>query len=232
MKITKNKYEINIGDKFGKLTVADDKPVRFGHCVRWKCYCDCDTKKVNPRYIQASDLYSGNVVSCGCHRKERSKEIKNDLTGMTFGELYVVKRYTEEDYKNVRYLCRCSCGKEIIVPQGNLHSGNSKSCGHNHKTGVGKDRLNHIWVLMKRRCSNPDDSAYKNYGGRGITVCEEWENDYHEFKKWAIENGYDSSLSIDRIDVNGNYEPSNCRWATVETQSYNKRNTVFLTGKR
>lgn len=87
-------------------------------------------------------------------------------------------------------------------------------------------RLYSIYTNMKTRCYNPHCHAYDRYGGRGIKVCVEWLEDWWSFHDWAISNGYDDSLTIDRIDVNGNYEPSNCRWATTEEQAYNKRNTV------
>lgn len=92
-----------------------------------------------------------------------------------------------------------------------------------------KTRLYGIWAGMKQRCFNEKDHCYQNYGARGITVCDEWKNDYVAFSMWAKQNGYTDELSIDRIDTNGNYEPSNCRWATAKTQARNKRNSIYLT---
>lgn len=131
--------------------------------------------------------------------------------------------------------CKCDCGKTFVVRAYNLKSGNTKSCGclqkeiarashekHN-KTGT---RLYYIWEHMKQRCTNPNDPAYNYYGGRGIKVCNEWTNDFQPFHDWAISNGYADNLTIDRIDVNGNYEPSNCRWITLKHQQRNKRNNT------
>lgn len=96
---------------------------------------------------------------------------------------------------------------------------------HNSKT----NRLYRIWINMKQRCNYPKDKRYKNYGGRGIKVCQEWESSFDSFREWALSNGYSDELSIDRIDVNGNYEPSNCRWATQKQQNYNRTNSLYYT---
>ena len=92
-----------------------------------------------------------------------------------------------------------------------------------------KTKLYHSWSCMKARCNYPKDKSYKNYGGRGITVCDEWNNSYVAFKEWAINNGYEEGLTIDRIDVNGNYEPSNCRWVNTKRQENNRRNNRYIT---
>ena len=109
-----------------------------------------------------------------------------------------------------------------------LRSGITKSCGcllheHNKTHGLSNTDLYRIYCGMKSRCYNKNNKKYKNYGGRGIKICDEWVNDFSTFYKWAISNGYEKGLSIDRIDVDGNYEPSNCRWANNDIQSHNKR---------
>lgn len=132
------------------------------------------------------------------------------------------------------YLCKCECGNETIVEKSHLRKkvDATESCGcmlgthHMSKN----NRIYDIWTGIRSRCfgknkSNPD---YKNYNGRGITLCDEWKNDFMNFYNWAIANGYRNDLTIDRIDVNGNYEPSNCRWANKKEQNNNKRNNLFV----
>lgn len=89
--------------------------------------------------------------------------------------------------------------------------------------GLSRSRLYNIWQAMKTRCYNKNHKFYKDYGGRGIKICKEWQHDFMSFREWAVNNGYKDSLTIDRIDVNGNYEPSNCRWVTMSVQNKNKR---------
>ena len=156
---------------------------------------------------------------------------KKDLQGQRFGKLLVL----EEDGRigtNVAWKCRCDCGNITRVKANSLLSGNSRSCGcgrieaittHN-QTGT---PLFNVWRNIKERCTNENYRSYDNYGGRGIQICEEWQ-EFENFCKWAMENGYKKGLSIDRIDVNGNYEPNNCRWVTAKAQARNRRNTVFI----
>lgn len=166
-----------------------------------------------------------------------------DLTGKTFGRLKVlgVSRQVQSG-KRKRYYwnCICKCGNSIEVRTDCLTSGNTSSCGclhkeqaimnvsvnHTHKmTGT---RLYGIWQKMKDRCNNPNIPCYKRYGGRGIKVCDEWNNDFEPFMKWSMQNGYQENLTIDRIDNTGNYEPFNCRWTNNKEQCRNRRSNIIV----
>ena len=113
--------------------------------------------------------------------------------------------------------------------RGNFITDRRGTLNPNYKDGRRNTRLYRIWANMKTRCYNAKSESYIYYGGRGVTICPEWLNDFQTFYKWSILNGYADNLTIDRIDVNGNYEPSNCRWVTVAIQSNNRRNNHFVT---
>lgn len=158
-----------------------------------------------------------------------------DLTGQRFGRLVVVKRVDHEKKGQARWLCRCDCGKEKVVQSYDLRSGNTQSCGCQRQEnfthivhGHSRKRVYAIWKGMKSRCFNENRKCYKDYGGRGITVCDEWKDDFEVFYDWAMANGYSDDLTIDRKDSDGNYDPSNCRWADTLTQANNKGRNVFL----
>lgn len=162
-----------------------------------------------------------------------------DMTGININNLKVIKRV--ENYKDgkAQWLVECHCGNEFKAIGKHLRNGSIKSCGclkSKRMTEYGKAKATHgdsksrlfsIWLGMKKRCYYKKSVSYKNYGGRGIRVCHEWKNDYSNFKLWAMNNGYDESLTLDRVDNDGNYEPNNCRWASYLMQSRNKRNNVL-----
>lgn len=162
-----------------------------------------------------------------------------DLTGQRFGRLTVIERAENRVQPNghccTQWLCKCDCGKEVVVSALNLKRGHTRSCGCLVKShGVRYTRIYNVWCKIKSRCYNPKDIVFKHYGGRGIVMCEEWKNNPKAFFEWAIANGYDKNAkrgecTIDRIDVNGNYEPNNCRWATQKEQCNNKRNNYLIT---
>lgn len=167
-----------------------------------------------------------------------------DLTGKHFGKLTVICRGPDrinKSGKSVRWKCLCECGVETLVDGRHLKNGHTKSCGCEKQISAQKmgkqqathnrypTRLYHIWNGLKMRCQNKNNDRFSAYGGRGITVCAEWAGSFETFRDWALANGYRDDLSIDRIDVNGNYCPGNCRWATIVEQNNNKRNNRFIT---
>lgn len=150
-----------------------------------------------------------------------------DLTGQKFNLLTVLER----DYskKRVAWKCKCECGNYTIATSDLLKRNEVKSCGclnHKPKHNLTKTRLHRIWIQMKQRCNNPKADSYCKYGGRGIKVCNEWnnkENGFLNFREWACNNGYSDELSIDRIDTLKGYSPENCRWVDKEIQTLNRK---------
>lgn len=195
---------------------------------KWLCQCSCG-KTIE---VTASRLKSGNTQSCGCSRKKPH----SDLTGKKFGKLTVIKQNGYKGNK-MAWLCKCDCGNFTTVSTDSLNSGQTQSCGCLRKErllaaltthGMAHTKIYKIWEAMKRRCDCPKVERYSQYGGRGITYTLKWKK-FEPFYQWALSAGYKEGLSIDRINVNGNYEPSNCRWIPLRDQAYNKTTSKLLT---
>lgn len=164
---------------------------------------------------------------------------KVDLAGNKYGRLTVLGYECQSGRRKTMWKCICDCGNIKIVDGSKLKNGHTRSCGcfsreriknQNYKTGMSKSKLYYAYRNMKNRCFYEKSSEYKNYGGRGITICDEWigEKGFENFKNWSTENGYSEELTIDRIDCDGNYEPNNCRWVNLITQANNKRNNRYI----
>lgn len=166
-----------------------------------------------------------------------------DLSGQRFGRLVVIERVENSKDNRTQWLCKCDCGNTKVVQSCHLRRGDIVSCGcyakeqrllGTTKHGFARTKLNYIYDHMVARCYSPKDKYYKNYGGRGIKVCDEWKNDSRTFYCWAIENGYDEDApymkcTLDRIDVNGDYSPENCRFVDIKTQCNNRTSNHLIT---
>lgn len=225
------------GQKFGRLRVLSFEGLNNHRKATWLCQCDCGKTSI----AVGSSLLNGSHVSCGCYQSDEAKKrFTKDMIGKKFGRLTVLTRegtHVSGRSKLALWGCICDCGNETVVRGASLRNGTTKSCGcaqrenasiANTTHGLSRTRIHRVWQAMKKRCENPNDKNYFNYGGRGIHVCEEWKDDFMSFYRWANSNDFDEGLTIDRIDVNGNYEPSNCMWVTQKVQSNNTRRNKFF----
>jgi hypothetical protein len=184
-----------------------------------------------------------SIIALG--NKERGGYMKHcyDHSGEVFGRLTAIRRVPkpENSVQTAWWLCKCLCGKEVIVSANHLTMGQTQSCGcfakerlrerlrwHNsgnggHKThGCSRTRLYKLWIGIRGRCNTPSYSTYPYYGGKGIKVAEEWDKKFEPFMEWSYANGYTDKHTIDRIDIAGNYTPQNCRWVSKSIQAYNQ----------
>lgn len=212
----KLKFDLT-GNRYGRLTVLSRVPGN-----KWLCRCDCGTEK----QIYGGSLRNGLSQSCGCLNIEVQRAKREDLTGKRYGRWSVLG--PGDDYEHWR--CRCDCGTERDVGHASLRKGFSRSCGClklemvrkvNKTHGLTRTPAHRSWVAMRQRCYNPKTTRYSRYGGRGIKVCDRWRYSFEEFLKDMGQPPSDRH-SIDRIDVDGDYEPGNCRWATPLEQRHNR----------
>lgn len=225
-----------LGQKFGEWTVIapTNARVKSSGGMIWLCRCSCSVE----REVSAGNLLNRLSTNCGCVRSPRLK------SGTRFGRWTVVGPSSSRDAAGcVCYVCRCDCGTERPVSSQSLRVGVSQSCGCilddlRGSPQWGKWSVSHgmakkhplygVWEKMKARCYIPTTQAYRYYGGRGITICSKWRRDFGAFFKWALANGYEKGLTIERKDNNGNYGPRNCCWATHKEQCRNRRSNRIV----
>lgn len=224
--------ECPVGEKYGRFTVVAKDNSASGK-TKWICKCDCGVVKS----VISSNLRRGVTKSCGCLQRElQSTRQTIDRTGQVFGRLKVIGK---DGFKGgqVAWLCQCQCGNTVTVPSYYLGSGTTQSCGclqreraseFSRTHGMSNSREYRIWSAMKTRCSNENRDNYKYYGGRGISVCSRWINSFENFIADMGPCPSDKH-SIERKDVNGNYEPGNCYWATQSEQLRNTSRSVRVT---
>lgn len=240
------------GQRFGRLVVIGPA-ARDTRGPMWLCQCDCGEKRAIPSRQLAGKV---PVQSCGCLQREKAAAVgaasTKDRSGERVGRLTILRKSEQRVNNRVSYVVLCDCGSEIIRPGSDLLEGRTTSCGclqsertaetntkrakHGHTRADGKRRLTspeyRSWKAMLERCRNPSAPNFRLYGGRGIRVCDRWLGDegFSNFLADMGERG--KGLTLDRIDVDGDYNPENCRWADAKAQSSNRRNTPAMAAAR
>lgn len=240
------------GQRFGRLTVI--RPAaRDTRGPMWFCGCDCGKTRVIPSRQLAG---KNPVQSCGCLQKEKAASAgaasARDRSGERIGRLTILRKSDQRVNNRVSYVVRCDCGAEIVRSGSDLYAGRTTSCGclqaeraaeansnrakHGHARKDGKRRLTspeyRSWKAMLERCRNHNAPNFHLYGGRGIKVCDRWLGD-EGFSNFLADMGERAKgLTLDRIDVNGDYAPENCRWANAKDQSNNRRDTPAMAEAR
>ena len=164
--------------------------------------------------------------------KPFTKEFLDSLIGKKFNMLTIISYIKKGKYNHTYFVCKCDCGNTTEIRANHLLNDNQYSCGcirTKYKNSIIGTAIYNTWNRMIHRCYDVKNQKYKRYGKRGIKVCDEWKNNYDNFYKWAINNDFQIGLSIDRIDNNGNYEPSNCQWATRKQQMNNTSRNRYIT---
>lgn len=242
--LRKKHKDIEIGDKYGYWIVIKQGVGRLysngkdkGKSLKrsWICQCTCENCNAKTEDVVEKLLKNGSSRGCLLSYDHRTNLGQyKDLTGKVYGKLTVISFYKREG-RNTLWNCDCECGNTKIISTNSLNSGNCNSCGciDKYKThGLSLSRLYRIYGGMKSRCFYKKHMHYDNYGGRGITICDEWldsEDGFINFYNWAVHNGYKDDLSIDRNNNDGNYEPSNCSWENTKKQRNNCRNSHIVT---
>jgi len=235
-----NKNDPMIGLEFGRLKVLECTGSDKNRNKKYKCLCSCG----NLTEVTGKSLKTGRTKSCGCYKLSKGKEARVNLQGLRFGLLTVISLAVKAPNGEAMWLCKCDCGNEIEVRRGSLRSGLTRSCGCLKHKGLQTDliifdekealyRTKKRLMAMRFRCYNIKNKYYKDYGGRGITVCDRWMDKKTGLHNFIADMGLIPSLhhQIDRIDNDGPYSPENCIWTICSINNTHKRNSHMITYK-